>query len=137
MSQISNYRHSSRTFTVVGVSTEPTGYDYELFEVLTAHGHNELPVNTNDDRIDVPDCYPFLPAQLQFPDAVTTAAPAVRSDGLAQTWAELSLPMVWSPPGMESEKAIEICLHHHATAIHGFSPLFVLGLPLDCWQDLP
>ena len=62
MSQISNLLQSPHGFAVVGVSQGHTKYGYELFEVLTAHGHIVLPVNPKYNKIDGQDCYPLLTA---------------------------------------------------------------------------
>lgn len=137
MSQIADLLRNPHTFAVVGVSQDPTKYGYELFQVLTEHGHKVLPVNPKYSRIDDQVCYPSLAALPQIPDAVITAVPPSAAARIAETCAERKIPVFWMPPGTESDEAVEICQKYQLAEIHGICPVFVLKLPSERWSELP
>ena len=137
MSQIAVLMESPRTFAVVGVSQDPTKYGYELFEILTKHGHTVLPVNPKYDQIDGQPCYPSLAALPKAPDAVVSAISPSGAAKLAETCVEQKITVLWMPPGTDSEEALQICQSNQITAFHGICPIFVLNMPRDRWKDLP
>jgi len=137
MSLIAPLLQTPHTFAIVGVSQDPSKYGYELFEVLTKHGHRVLPINPKYTVIDGQTCYPSLADLPINPDVVLTAAPASVSEKIAQTCATLGISIFWMPTGTETEAALEICKQNNVTAIHGFCPVFVLKLPRERWVELP
>lgn len=137
MSLIAPLLQTPHTFAIVGVSQDPSKYGYELFEMLTRHGHHVLPINPKYAAIDGQTCYPSLLDLPHNPDVVVTAAPSAVSEKIAQTCATLGIPIFWMPTGTETEAALEICKQNNVTAIHGFCPLFLLKLPPERWVELP
>lgn len=137
MSQVSNLLSTPHTIAIVGVSQDQTKYGYELFEMLSKHGHDVLAVNPKYDRIDGQVCYPSLDRVPKVPDAVITAIPPSASLKIAETCSQLKVPLFWMPPTTDSEEAIEFCNQNNITAIHGFCPAFVLKLPRERWEELP
>jgi hypothetical protein len=105
--------------------------------MLTHHGHRVLPVNPKYQTIDGQTCYPSLAVLPEIPDAVVTAVPPAVCAQVAETCARLKIPVLWMPPGTDSEEAIEICGQKNVNAIHGICPVFVLKMPRERWVDLP
>ncbi len=137
MSLIAPLLQTSHIFAIVGASQDKSKYGYEVFEMLTRHGHTVLPINPKYADIDGVTCYPSLPDLPRNPDVVLTAAPAPASEKIAETCAALGIPIFWMPPGTETDAAIEICKQNNVIAIHGFCPVFVLKLPRERWAELP
>lgn len=137
MSLIALLLQAPHTFAIVGASQDRTKYGYEVFEMLSRHGHIVLPINPKYADIDGVACYPSLPDLPHEPDVVLTAAPASVSEKIAETCAALGIPIFWMPPGTETDAALEICKQNNVTAIHGFCPVFVLKLPRERWVELP
>lgn len=137
MSLIAALLQTPHTFAIVGASQDKSKYGYEVFEMLTRHGHAVLPINPKYADIDGVTCYPSLPDLPRKPDVVLTAVPASVSEKIAETCAALGFPVFWMPPGTDTEAALEICKQNNITAIHGFCPVFVLKLPRERWVDLP
>ena len=128
---------SPHTFAVVGVSQDPCKYGYELFETLTRHGHRVLPINPKYAQIEGQTCYASLAELPHNPDVVVTAAPSAVSEKIAEVCAALEIHYFWMPPGTETAAALETCKQNNVAAIHGFCPVFVLGLPTERWAELP
>ncbi|MCL4531181.1 MAG: CoA-binding protein [Chloroflexi bacterium] len=137
MSLIAPLLQTSHTFAIVGASQDRNKYGYEVFDILTRHGHTVLPINPKYADIDGVICYPSLPDLPRNPDVVLTAAPAIVSEQIARTCAAQRIPIFWMPPGTETDAALEICKQNDVTAIHGYCPVFVLKLPRERWVELP
>ena len=137
MSLIAPLLRTPHAFAIVGASQDRTKYGYEVFEILTRHGHTVLPINPKYADIDGVACYPSLPDLPRNPDVVLTAAPAPVSAKIAETCAALGIPIFWMPPGTDTGAALEICRQNNVTAIHGFCPVFLLKLPRERWAELP
>jgi len=125
------------TFAVVGVSQDKTRYGYELFEVLTKHGHHVLPVNPKYGEIDGQPCYPSLADLPSKPDAVISAISPLAADKLAEACATNNMTILWMPPGTDSTEAVQACKDKNITAIYDICPVFVLKLPRERWNELP
>lgn len=134
---IANLLGTPHTFAVIGVSQDPSKYGHELFETLTEHGHQVMPINPKYQTIDGYPCYPTLADLPQIPDVVVTAIPASVSAQIAETCAKLKIPNFWMPPSTESDEVLEICRKNNINAIHGFCPVFVLKMPRERWAELP
>ncbi|MHB8086998.1 MAG: CoA-binding protein [Anaerolineaceae bacterium] len=137
MSKIKELLETPHTFAVVGVSQDKSKYGYELFEVLTKHGHTVVPVNPKYDKIDDCACYPSLAALPQVPDAVISAISPVAAEKLAETCVELGMPILWMPPGTDSAEALDVCKQKNLTVLYDICPVFVLKLPKERWSELP
>ena len=137
MSNIRELLETPHTFAVIGVSQDKSKYGYELFEVLTEHGHTVLPVNPKYDKIDDCACYPSLATLPRVPDAVISAISPAAAEKLAKTCAELHMPILWMPPGTDSAEAIQVCQEKNVTALYDICPVFVLKMPQDRWSELP
>ncbi|MBE3144960.1 MAG: CoA-binding protein [Planctomycetes bacterium] len=55
------------------LTKDPAKYGYELFETITAYGHQVPPINPKHKTIDGQTCYPSLADLPQIMDAVITA----------------------------------------------------------------
>lgn len=137
MSLVTSIVQTPHTFTVVGVSPDPTKYRLEVFETLTEHGHSIYQVNPKYEMLDGLPCYPSLDVLPEVPDVVVAAVPPAVTKKMAESCHRLGNSILWMSPGTESEQAIDFRTSNSLREIHGFCPVFVLTLPPERWNDLP
>jgi predicted CoA-binding protein len=58
---------SAKTVAVVGLSSDPEKYSFEVAEYLQEHGYRIIPVNPNETEVLGEKAYPSL---LEVPDAI-------------------------------------------------------------------
>ncbi len=142
MSPIGALLQTPHTFAIVGASpdsskSDSSKYGYEDCGTLVRHGHGILPVDPKSAQIDCRTYYSSLPDLPWVPEVVVTAAPAAISAEIAEGCTALGVPFFWTPPGTETDAALEIFQRNGVTAIHGFCPVFVLNTPPERRVELP
>lgn len=126
MSLVSNILRNNQTFTVVGVSQDPTKYGHEIFDALFNKGYMVYPINPKYEAVDGHRCYPTLEALTDKPQVVVSVVPPAVTEKVVETCVRMGIETVWMPPGAWSDKAVETCEANGIEEVHDICLVFAL-----------
>jgi predicted CoA-binding protein len=107
---------SRPVWAVVGVSTDPAKFGYQIFKSLQEAGYRVYGVNPKAGVVDGQTIYPSLAALPEAPEVVDIVVPPRVTEQVVRECARLGLRRVWMQPGAESEAALRYC-HEHGIAV--------------------
>lgn len=101
------------TFAVVGASSRPEKYGYQVFKLLLQAGYKVYPVNPRGGLLLDQIVYQSL---TQIPDSielVIMVVPWQIGIKVLEEISRLGITQVWFQPGSESEELLDYCRTHH------------------------
>ena len=116
---IQEYLNKKNIFAVIGVSTDPKKYGYQVYEDLRSAGYKVYPVNPNASEVLGDNCYPTLKDLPEIPDVVDIVVKPSVTEGIVVDCYKLGIKRVWMQPGSESEDAINFCKENGIDVLYG------------------
>jgi hypothetical protein len=98
-----------KTYAVVGASTDPDKYGYQVFQDLLQSGFQAVPINPNANKLLGKKVYASLDKCPQQIDVVVFVVPPSITEKVLKQVKTLGINQVWMQPGSESQSAIEFC----------------------------
>ena len=122
---------SQKRIAMVGMSRERHSISTQLFEELSRHGCEVLPVNPNAPEILGRRCFARVQDIQPAPDAaLLLTAPAV-TDSVVRDCAEAGVKRIWmfrgGGQGAVSDDAVEFCRGQGIEVVSGQCPLMYLA----------
>ncbi|HET6776640.1 MAG TPA: CoA-binding protein [Actinomycetota bacterium] len=106
--QLRSILDASRTIAVVGLSSNPERYSFEVASYMQDHGYRVIPVNPNETEVLGERAYPSL---LQVPDHVDVVNVFRRPEEapeIARQAVSVGATALWLQTGIVSEEARRI-----------------------------
>jgi len=108
-----------KTIAVVGVSRKKGKFGNTLFKELKAKGYKAFPVNPHTDTLEGERCYPSLKALPEKVDGVAIVVPPAEAERVVHEAADAGISRVWLQQGAESKEAVQFCIDHGISVVHG------------------
>lgn len=108
-----------RVWAVVGASTNPEKYGYQILHTLHDAGYRVYGVNPKGGEVDGIPLYPSLADLPEKPEVVDIVVPPQVTEQIVRQCADLGIERVWMQPGAESEEAIRFCEEHGIRVVYG------------------
>ena len=111
----------ARTVAVVGLSSKPDRYSYEVASYLQERGYRIVPVNPNETEVLGERAYPSLadvPADVQV-DVVDVFRRAEETPAIAEAAVSRGAKVLWLQDGIVNDEAREIAEAGGLTVIMG------------------
>ena len=115
---IKEFLRKENIFAVVGVSSNPAKYGYQVYKDMKEAGYVVYAVNPNIDEVLGDRCYHSLTELPEKPDVVDTVVPLTVTEKIVEECKELGIERIWMPPGSESEHAIRFCEENSIKVVH-------------------
>ncbi|MDI6810744.1 MAG: CoA-binding protein [archaeon] len=117
-SLIKEFLKKDNVFAVIGVSSDPAKYGYQVYKDLKEAGYTVYPVNPHIDEILGERCYHSLSDLPEKPDVVDIVVPPAVTEKIVEECKGLGIERIWMQPGSESEKVIEFCRRNKIKVVH-------------------
>ena len=98
----------ARTIAVVGLSSNPERYSYEVASYLQEHGYRVIPVNPNEDEVLGERAYPSLLEVPEKIDAVDVFRRAEDTPEVAREAAQVGARVQWLQNDIVNDEARRI-----------------------------
>jgi predicted CoA-binding protein len=110
---------SRRVWAVVGASSDPRKFGYQVFRSLRDAGYVVFPVNPKGGELEGATVYRSLAELPQLPEVIDLVVPPAATEQVVREAHELGLTRVWMQPGAESEASVQYCEAHGMEVVHG------------------
>ncbi len=110
---------SRRVWAVVGASSDPRKFGYQVFRSLRDAGYEVYPVNPKGGELEGVTVYRTLADLPGKPDVVNFVVPPSVTEQVVREAHALGLSRVWMQPGAESEAAVRYCQEHDMQVVEG------------------
>lgn len=119
---------SSKTFAVVGASSDRRKYGNKVLRVFLQNEYSVVPVNPNAAHVEGHESFADLTKIPERPLSISIITPPAVTEQVVQQAIAIGVQHVWLQPGAESATAIELCEDAGINIIHsGPCILVVLG----------
>ena len=98
----------ARTIAVVGLSSNPKRYSYEVASYLQEHGYRVIPVNPNEDEVLGERAYPSLLEVPEKIDAVDVFRRAEDTPEVAREAVQVGAKVLWLQNDIVNDEARRI-----------------------------
>jgi len=110
---------NSKTFAVVGASTNRQKYGNKVLRVYQQNGLTVYPINPRAEEIEGLKAYPDLASLPIVPDAVSIITPPTISERVVEQAVALGVGHVWMQPGAESGRAVALAKENDVNVVFG------------------
>ena len=121
---------SQKRIAMVGISREPQNISTSLFEELSRHGYEVLPVNPNIPEIMGRRCFARVQDIQPAPDAALLLTSPAVTNSVVRDCAEAGIKRIWmyrgGGQGSVSAEAVEFCRVHGIELVPGQCPFMFL-----------
>lgn len=107
------------TYALIGASTDPQKYGYQVFADLTAAGYRVLPVNLKGGQLLGHHVYRSLLDISEPIDVVIMVVPPVVALNELKKVVFKEIKKVWFQPGSESQENLDFCQQHQLQFVYG------------------
>ena len=101
-----------RVWAVVGASSDPRKFGYQVFRSLRDAGYTVYPVNPKGGELEGSTVYRSLADLPRDTEVIDLVVPPAVTEQVVREAQELGLTRVWMQPGAESEAAVSYCQEH-------------------------
>ena len=108
-----------RVWAVVGASSDPRKFGYQVFRSLRDAGYVVFPVNPRGGQLEGVKVYKSLSELPQSPDVIDLVVPPAVTEQVVREAHGLGLTRVWMQPGAESEASVRYCREHGMQVVDG------------------
>ncbi len=123
---------TKKTFALVGATPDKWKYGYEVLTALMNAGYTVMPINPKYREIEGIKCYPSLKDLPQKPEVVISALAPTNTERVVEVVKEMSIELLWMPPGCWSDEAVQKCRRLNVDFVHDVCPIGTLSMM--AWQ---
>ncbi len=114
---MNNFTNKTHTYAIVGASNNPEKYGYKVTKHLKESGHNVIPINPKEQKIQgIKACKTLNDCNTKIDTVIFIVPPAVTEQVLKDMPKQIK--KVWMQPGSESENAINYCKDNNIECTH-------------------
>lgn len=118
----------SKSFAVVGASSNRTKYGNKVLRCYLQHNLKVYPVNPNEIKIEGQECFKDVSQLPQDVKSISIITPPKITEKIVEQAIKKGIQNIWMQPGAESPAAIQKCTENNVNVIgDGSCLLVVLG----------